>query len=99
MPSIKQEVLADLMHWLICLSRGPQSYGLLARILRKRDYDRVLEDLHLIHKIPLSILVADFTRNDVDFINWGGGVLRRQSWAQDRLPHRGQFDRSVRLRA
>jgi hypothetical protein len=71
MPSIKQEVLADLMHWLICLSRGPQSYGLLARILRKRDYDRVLEDLHLIHKIPLSILDADFTRNDVDFINWG----------------------------
>ncbi len=74
MPSIKQEVLADLMHWLICLSRGPQSYGLLARILRKRDYDRVLEDLHLIHKIPLSILDADFTRNDVDFINWGGGA-------------------------
>jgi hypothetical protein len=75
MPSIKQEALADLLHWLICLSRGPQSYGLLARILRKRDYDRVLEDLHLIHKIPLSILDADFTRNDVDFINWGGWRL------------------------
>lgn len=71
MPSTKQEALADLMHWLICLSRGPQSYGLLARLLRKRDYERVLDDLYLIHKIPLSILDADFTRNDVDFINWG----------------------------
>lgn len=71
MPSTKQEALADLMHWLICLSRGPQSYGLLARLLRKRDYERVLDDLYLIHKIPLSILDADFTTNDVDFINWG----------------------------
>ena len=71
MPSTKQEALADLMHWLICLSRGPQSYGLLRRLFRKRDYERVLDDLYLIHKIPLSILDADFTRNDVDFINWG----------------------------
>ena len=71
MPSTKQEALADLMHWLICLSRGPQSYGLLARLLRKRDFVRVLDDLYLIHKIPLSILDAEFTRNDIDFINWG----------------------------
>jgi len=71
MPSTKQEALADLMHWLICLSRGPQSYGLFRRLVRWRDYERVLEDLYLIHKIPLSILDAEFTRNDIDFINWG----------------------------
>lgn len=71
MPSTKQEALADLMHWLICLSRGPQSYGLFRRLVRKRDYERVLDDLYLIHKIPLSILDAEFTRNDIDFINWG----------------------------
>lgn len=70
MPSNKQEALADLMHWLICLSRGPQSYGLISRIMRKRDYQRVLEDLYLIHKIPLSILYPDYTENDIDFINW-----------------------------
>jgi hypothetical protein len=71
MPSTKQEALADLMHWLICLSRGPQSYGLFRRLVRRRDYERVLENLYLIHKIPLSILEAEFTRNDIDFINWG----------------------------
>lgn len=70
MPSNKQEALADLMHWLICRSRGPQSYGLLSRIMRKREYQRVLEDLNLIHKIPLSILDPEFTENDIDFINW-----------------------------
>lgn len=31
----------------------------------------MLENLYLIHKIPLSILDAEFTRNDIDFINWG----------------------------
>jgi hypothetical protein len=71
MPSTKQEALADLMHWLICLSRGPQSYGLLQRLFRRRDYQRVLENLYLIHKIPFSILDSEFTRNDLDFINWG----------------------------
>lgn len=71
MPSTKQEALADLMHWLICVSRGPQSYGPLRRLTRKRHYERVLEDLYLIHKIPLSILEAEFTRNDIDFINFG----------------------------
>ena len=68
MPSAKQEALADLMHWLICLSRGPQSYGWLGRLRGASDYDRVLDDLYLIHKIPLSILDADFTQNDIDFL-------------------------------
>jgi hypothetical protein len=71
MPSTKQEALADLMHWLICLSRGPQSYGFFKRLFRRRDYQRVLDDLYLIHKIPLSILDSEFTRNDLDFLNWG----------------------------
>lgn len=71
MPSDKQEALADLMHWLICLDRGPQSYGPLGRLFGKRHYARAFEDLNLIHKIPLSILDPDFTQNDIDFINHG----------------------------
>ena len=71
MSSQKQVALADLMHWIICIDRGPQSYGPLRRLFRGRAYKRVLADLYLIHKIPLSILDPDYTPNDIDFINFG----------------------------
>jgi hypothetical protein len=71
MPSEKQIALADLMHWVTCIARGPQTYGPLSRLIRKKAYDRVLADLYLIHKIPLSILDPDYTENDIMFINWG----------------------------
>jgi hypothetical protein len=69
MPSSKQLALADLSHWITCLSRGPQTYGVFERILKGRDYQDTLEYLNLIHRIPESILSEEYTDLDISFIN------------------------------
>ena len=72
-PSRKQKILAELMHWLICLSRGAQSWRLRDRLLNGQSYRRAFDDLNLIHRIPHSILDSEYVENDISFINWGIG--------------------------
>ena len=70
MPSPKQIAFADLMEWLVCIARGPQSYSPLRRLFAGRVFKRVYNDLYLIHRIPLSINNPEYTSNDISFINW-----------------------------
>ncbi|HRX87322.1 MAG TPA: hypothetical protein P5572_20035 [Phycisphaerae bacterium] len=71
MPSRKQKILAELMHVLICRVRGPQSRSGLFRLRHGRLFHQCFEHLNLIHRIPHSILTAEYTENDISFINWG----------------------------
>ncbi|MCB9853898.1 MAG: hypothetical protein H6819_12430 [Phycisphaerales bacterium] len=70
-PSRKQKILAELMEWLICVSRNPQSWTMWHRLRHGRRYHRAFDDLNLIHRIPHSILDAEYEDNDISFINWG----------------------------
>lgn len=71
MASRKQRILAELMHHIICCARGAQTGPALWRLRHGEAYRRAFEDLNLIHRIPHSIIIEEYTENDISFINWG----------------------------